>query len=345
MNMAPKTITKAQLPSWFWASVFENWCTYHYINQEAKVCKSVLYKSLLIGNDMILLGGSTISATQANYLGKHKIEDMLLGQDKHIPTFQELQTSMNLQGNRLMLAHSIISALPSSWKSIINGDLSFLIKDQYFRYDYVNIPGKMTRMIYQQLTYRELSHVHLAAKWQEKIGISISPIDMDTAFAAIKELALATKYRDFQFRFLHRCIFTNKILYVWKISDTDRCTYCHDEYETIEHLFYSCHIVKRFWELFSNWYEAMTDTILNLTLERIVFCFEKKDDESVKITILDTLILMAKQFIYRNRCMENPPGFSKFKEEMFYICKIERSLAYRENKTKKFSKKWGLFLK
>lgn len=116
---------------------------------------------------------------------------------------------------------------------------------------------------------------------------------MDEAFAHIKCIASDVKMRDFQYRFLHRKIYTNYILKIWKLSDTDRCTFCENDYETVEHLFFRCPITKRFWTLLTSWYEAMTDTEIVINDMNILFCRFLEN----KTHILDSLILMAKQHI------------------------------------------------
>lgn len=340
VNMNPRLTNNI-----FWNDVLLCWSKYHYVDASCKISKDRLLKMPVAHNSSLRVGRAVVSNGLASSLGLITIQDLTKEQNTQICQFQDWQDKFGVtQGNKIFQAQAIAAALPTQWRKILDGSLKFSPEEVVFCYEYCNITHKLTKMVYQQFSHRKLVQAKLASKWQNKIGLNVEVEDMDLAFLQIRELALSTKLRDFQFRFLHRKIFTNKILYQWKISDTDRCSFCQDHYETIEHLFYECQIVKRFWELFSNWYEAMTDTILNLSLDQIVFCCDR-NESSRKVKLLDTLILMAKQFIFRNRCIDNIPGFGKFKDEMFYVCKIERSLAVRENRQKSFQKKWGLFLK
>lgn len=166
---------------------------------------------------------------------------------------------------------------------------------------------------------------------------------MDSAFVNIHTIVSSTKLRDFQFRFLHRKIFTNYILKIWGKVDSDRCTFCLDEYETIEHLFFYCNITKAFWVKLASWYEAMTDTEINITNKCILL--NTYNEHVSKTSILDTIVLMAKQYIYRCKIQDRHPNFYNFKDEMFYVCKMERRLACLNNRKKAFCKKWSLFLK
>lgn len=163
---------------------------------------------------------------------------------------------------------------------------------------------------------------------------------MDESFENIYKLTTETKLRDFQFRFLHRGIFTNTMLYRWGLVDSDRCFFCRDHYEMVEHLFFTCNVVKRFWTRVWTWYEAMTDS--EVLFENKFLLLNMYVD---KITILDTLVLIAKQYIFRCKCMEKDLNFYNYKDEVLLICKIERRIACVTNNRRKFQRKWGLFLK
>ena len=51
----------------------------------------------------------------------------------------------------------------------------------------------------------------------------------------------------FQFKFLHRNIPTNTYLYKVSIKDNGRCSFCKNEPESLEHLFFDCPITKDLW--------------------------------------------------------------------------------------------------
>ena len=59
----------------------------------------------------------------------------------------------------------------------------------------------------------------------------------------IKEL----KLKWFQIRIIHRIIATNRSLKWMKVSNSELCSFCKEETENIEHLFWGCDIVMNFW--------------------------------------------------------------------------------------------------
>lgn len=59
-----------------------------------------------------------------------------------------------------------------------------------------------------------------------------------------------TKLCWYHYRIIHR---TNTLLYKMKIICSNICKCCKEEPETIEHLFWSCHMVSSLWNALNNW--------------------------------------------------------------------------------------------
>ena len=62
-----------------------------------------------------------------------------------------------------------------------------------------------------------------------------------------------SKTRQFQCRILNRILYTNKLLYKMKITNTLKCTFCNEEDETVEHLLFSFKYTELFWKEIIKW--------------------------------------------------------------------------------------------
>ena len=62
-----------------------------------------------------------------------------------------------------------------------------------------------------------------------------------------------TKLITFQFKFLHRILATNSFLKKIGITQSDLCTFCKTEVESLIHLFWSCRVPSIFWQEFKQW--------------------------------------------------------------------------------------------
>lgn len=244
--------------------------------------------------------------------------------------FQEMQDIYGANSITFLQYYGIISAVPKEW---IRGlTRARVILDDYL-YPYENFEGKMTQIVYGKLTYDKKTLNKLLITWNIKLGSNLVLEQLLEAFQSLYLLVPDTKMRNFQFRYLHRIIFTGKTLYRWKLSNSPLCEYCKTEYETLEHLFFECNTIKRFWETFVSWFEAMTDTEITLDLETISFCNHEN-------SLVNTLIILAKQHIFARRILERPPNIYILKEKIFAIIKMERDQAFRTGRFKPFVKKW-----
>lgn len=347
LHIASKDVRKIKSVSSFWQQVLKCWACFttdKIISRGINNMPNTIRKMYIKWNSSIVVGHSMLSAKQCDYFGISLVEHLIstINVDNWL-SLPEMRTLCNNHGNKIFLLQSIICALPNHYLEILRGHRGNDggAESRRLNYNYGNIPFKITRLVYQDLVHKELSHGLLAAKWSTKIHADISAEDLDTAFSNINLLASNTKLRDFQYRFLHRRIFTNKMLYRWGLVDSERCYLCLDEYETIEHLFFDCQVIKRFWTQFFSWYECLTDTEVNLTAKELLL----NQHLEGKITILDSFVLIAKQYIFRCKCTDRLPNFYNCKDEIFYICKIERRIAVINDRRKKFIKKWSILLK
>ncbi|KAH3717806.1 hypothetical protein DPMN_060602 [Dreissena polymorpha] len=53
--------------------------------------------------------------------------------------------------------------------------------------------------------------------------------------------------RNFQYKYIHRIIATNKYLFKCKLSNSNLCDFCSENIETIEHLFWECKHIQPIW--------------------------------------------------------------------------------------------------
>lgn len=82
--------------------------------------------------------------------------------------------------------------------------------------------------------------VNVKHKWEERISIDIVENEWEQYFMIPHNVTMNTKLISFQFQILHRILCTNSRLFIFKILDTEMCSFCHETKESISHLFYGC---------------------------------------------------------------------------------------------------------
>ena len=110
----------------------------------------------------------------------------------------------------------------------------------------------------------------------------------------------------FQARLLHRILPTQKYLTLCKLTDSSFCVFCGNSIENLNHLFWNCNFVKKFWNDFMKLlHEKCTHCDrLNLCQELVIFGIV---DNIYTDEAIDSLILYAKYFIYKCKLQDIKP--------------------------------------
>ena len=75
----------------------------------------------------------------------------------------------------------------------------------------------------------------------------------------------------FQYRLIHRILATNTFLHMIHYIDSNKCTFCTNEPETLQHLFYDCNVVRKLWESVEKWISEKTGVTTTLNKYEIMF--------------------------------------------------------------------------
>ena len=88
-------------------------------------------------------------------------------------------------------------------------------------------------------------------------------VDWKSVYQAPFKYIKVTKLITFQFKLFHRRLTTNDFLKKIGLKQSDICTFCELEIESIIHLFWSCSVTSSFWKDFKGW---ITDNLDNTTI-------------------------------------------------------------------------------
>ena len=147
-------------------------------------------------------------------------------------------------------------------------------------------------------------------KWMQDLGPNFveSLCDFGTIHSDIFRITNVPKYRSFQYRLLQRGLVTNIQLNKWNNKPSDLCYYCKEFKETLVHLFFECQIVKGFWTEIGDYIKSKYHYQINMTAANIILnrVIEKKNH------VINFLVLLAKQYIYSQRCLGTRLGDNWF---------------------------------
>ena len=149
-----------------------------------------------------------------------------------------------------------------------------------------------------------------------------------------------SKLRAFQFKFLHRKIATNAFLYKIGIKQTDSCSFCKEQKETLVHLFWTCKYTQNFWKGMFEWISQNFKDLENVS-PSLSLSFGLIDDE--KDLLFHHLLLIARHYIFNGRIGNKLPKLQVYIQTLMNSIEIEKHIAFHNNDSNVFVRKWSRF--
>ena len=146
----------------------------------------------------------------------------------------------------------------------------------------------------------------------------------------------------FQYKLLNRIVYTNKLLYKIKLSDTSLRTFCGEYEESLEHLFLHCRFSKNFWMQIVSWLNDLNVTITKFKDSEIMLGYT---NESPHWSFLNHILIIGKQVLYSSRLTKSKPLLSQFIVKLKHIERIEHYVAKNGDRFSFHEKKWKIIRK
>ena len=176
-------------------------------------------------------------------------------------------------------------------------------------------------------------------KWDTILG---TQINWEKAFLQINSIK-ETKLKWFQLKICYRILVTNTMLSYMNVSDSNKCSFCLTEKDTILHYLWECNHVQIFWNNFVQFLKEKCVHCDRLYLNATIVLFGK-DKHTRTDACFDEILLNAKFFIYKCRLNKVKPNTQVFfNNDIKLLYKIDKYLHYQEMQIDKFYKKWRLY--
>lgn len=211
----------------------------------------------------------------------------------------------------------IVDSIPISWK---RDDYPSDKDPQTLFQSFCKAP-LVSRHVYKSLIADICTTPTAVRKWEGEFNLT--PDQWKQIFKIPFNTLRSTKIQYFQFRFLHRVLATNHLLFLMNKRENNLCTFCNIADESITHLFWGC---------------TVTSTFL-LDIEQIIlgqqFIFTKEDlFFGFKFYLLhpyNFLILHIKYYIFSQKVKE-VPNVNEFLHKFKFVLQVEKSLSEKTTK-------------
>ena len=317
----------------FIKQVFIYWFGYTHVYPDDK---PTIVSQVIWYNSFIRIDNKLIFYRKLYDLGIIYIKD-LLNENGNFLNYQEMAEKCNTSFNYLQYM-GIIHAIPHSWKQKLlepGEEIESMVPSHKKLANLLHFK-KVPREIYREMI---TSCVDIPTtpliKWNVYFHGGITQDLFLDSFKIISHMSLSSETQYFQFRLLHRILATNETLFGWKLIDSDICSFCEEEIETLCHIFLECEVVKIFWCQLKSWINKKLNVNIPITNIEIIFGTNNMD-----LIFVDNLYILAKQYIYKSRCTKQFPTLRKYCYYIREYVTMEKCIAEQNNSQSSFDAKW-----
>lgn len=228
------------------------------------------------------------------------IQDICHPQEGRLLSHQEITARYNMPCTFLD-ALSLRLGIPLQWRMDLtpnfegNTDPAFQLR--FSSGTTLPVTTTSAKRLYSELIPAKRGVIRTQRAWDATINVA-GPEEWKEIYTRPFAAARETKIQSFQYRLNHRLITCNRLLFRYKIKDTEACTLC-DQPDTMEHFFFQCPTTRKFWDLVFRWIKAASDLELgNISLKEILVGVPKEYPQSKKTNFL---LLTSRYFIHRQR--------------------------------------------
>ena len=324
VNIKPKDVSAiiSRDRSAFWFDVLTAWAKLNYNDPY------VLEDQVIWYNSNIKIGGSPVFWRNCYEKGLKWVSQLFVNGE-----WISQEKVKNQYGLQEMRFNSLKAALPKTWKNSAN------LLAATCKFDVLKNRKDIASYAYGQLENRP-NLEHKFAKW-EKIFQEENIDGIGSYYHCFKRLYAMTnhpKVRSFYYRLLHHSLVLNSHLYRWGMREDNNCSFCKSHKETVEHLLFQCDITTEFWHKVDRFIQNKFNAHLSLNMKDVIWCTQNDESKS----IVNSINLMANQFLYASRCKGKLLNFYEFEANVVRICSIEKFIALKNNNITKHNAKWNI---
>ena len=138
-------------------------------------------------------------------------------------------------------------------------------------------------------------------KWETDLSKNLGPIFWDKTYKNLSSIQFSNTLKWFQYQINRSCLKTNAIICHFVHNQSDRCTFCDLEKETILHLFWDCPKIKQFYVTLEPFLSQFNIPWPPLSREAYIF----GDHKSSFLCETEYVYLHIKHYIWVTRCLKD----------------------------------------
>jgi hypothetical protein len=233
---------------------------------------------MLFNNNLISYKKKVLFFPKWQEIGLEQVKDVINIKEKRLLSLEEIQTLTGQNtANTIFEYNALINAIPRSWLEWIQ-KISETDSDQtrFCEASMYNTKPKDIKKILENKGRNTSLSPHACDFWRRKLGIDLTEQEWLSARYASKEVRL----RELQWKINHNIYPTNILLHKMNVTDSNKCHYCKDEIDYIEHFFFDCTVARTVWTHVENKLVTLVGIIFKLDVIDVLFGVKDKKTKS-----------------------------------------------------------------
>ena len=271
----------------FWKKVITTWLRHNTNSNLFKTKKMCIWnnKSFTYQNNVIFFENWAKKITF--------ITDII--QNNTMKSFEEIEIILGPSPN-LFLEYITVRASVLSYMKDNQIDTNLYRKEENwcFLNAESNPNAKSFRKHIDNTKYKESCAIRF---WRNKFDINVDEEIWKISYEVTQE----SRLRELQWKILHNIYPTNILLLKMGITDTNKCPYCVNETDFIEHFFFHCQKIKILWKHIEDMYYIKFGQSVKITLIDVLIGRKKNSLTKEMYTLLNHSILIGKMCISKFR--------------------------------------------
>ena len=159
----------------------------------------------------------------------------LLDENGSFLSYEDFKIKYQLQCHFLDY-HSILNAIKAKWKN----DIIHISKEHSHENENISLLKsklKPTKCFYPILVKEFIQEPkRIMEQWNHELDLTTDSIKWKEVFSLAFKISPEAKLQSFQYKILHRILYTNPLLFKCNLKATELCSFCHETKETLLHL-------------------------------------------------------------------------------------------------------------
>ena len=326
----------------FYRQIVNNWFEIHSINPTSP--NEVLNEFIRL-NKFIAVDSKPIKLSNWSERGINTIYDIVDNQGKLLSK-QQLEQKYGVFIDQMQYNRTI-SAIPKNWLRMLrNTSMDQYTKNEEINVTLSNITKTISNVKCKDYYWHIVRKKHVRPTAYNKLGETCYYVNFEWKMINMIPYICAreTSLQSLQYQLINRYIPCRYTLSTWYKNEDPTCNLCNDnEIDTLEHYFFHCPSLGKFWRNFKTWWTQVTRVNINLGILDILLGVPNYNNDTL-IDALNFCILFAKYFIHKNKKENQGTSLEEYKQLLKKRLDTEKYILYTKEKNLIFEERWQLII-